>query len=89
MKNLLKVGDRIGNTDFTVKSVVESIINRYKSNGRRVRVKTAFYFIENSKGSHRVLNWKNQKVSDCEMYCTTFGSKWKYKTWSMIKVLEK
>ena len=81
---LLKIGDRIGTTDFTVKKIIKSIVNRYKK-GKKVRVRTTFYFISNSKGSERVLNWKKNKISDSEQYYSTF-SNWKYKDWSMMQV---
>jgi hypothetical protein len=83
MENLLKIGDRIGKTDFTVKKIVKSVISRYKK-GKKKRIRTTFYFISNSKGSERVLNWKKTKVSDAEQYYT-FGH-FKYMGWDMLEI---
>jgi hypothetical protein len=86
MKNLLNIGDTIGKTDFKVKKIVKSIVKRNTLNSGRICVRTIFYFIENSKGSQRILNYKKNKVSDSETYFPTFGHNQKYKKWNMIKI---
>jgi hypothetical protein len=86
MKELLNIGDTIGKTDFKVKKIVKSIVKRNTVNRGRIYVRTIFYFIENSKGSQRVLNFKKNKVSNSEMYFPTFGNNRKYKSWNMIKI---
>ncbi len=86
MENLLKIGDKIGRTYFTIKKIVKSVISRY-TKGRKIRVKTTFYLIENSKGHKRVLNSKKNKVSQSEQYYPTFGNNWKYITWDMFKYI--
>jgi hypothetical protein len=85
MKNeLLKIGDKIGKTDFTIKKIVKSIVNRYDAKGRKKRIRTVFYLISNSKGHQRVLNWKENGINDSLRYSPTFGQSMKYKTWDMI-----
>ena len=86
MATLLNVGDKIGKTTWEVKKVAQAIVKRYRQ-GRKVRVKTTFYFIENPSGQQRVLNWKKTKVSEAEMYCPTFGHSWKYKKWNQITII--
>jgi hypothetical protein len=83
---LLKIGDKIGKTDFTIKKIVKSIVNRYDSRGYKKRIRTTFYLISNSKGHQRVLNWKKKSVNDSLMYFSTFGNNQKYKTWNMINI---
>tara|TARA_R100001460_G_scaffold10820_2_gene25501 strand:+ start:331 stop:648 length:318 start_codon:yes stop_codon:yes gene_type:complete len=82
---LLKIGDKIGNTDFTIKKIVKSIVNFYTEDGRKRRLRTVFYFISNSNGQERVLNWKGKNINDSEMYHPTFSNH-KYKTWEMINI---
>jgi len=83
---LLKIGDKIGKTDFTIKKIVKSIVNRYDAKGRKKHIRTTFYLISNSKGHERVLNWKKKGVNESLMYFPTFGNNQKYKTWNMINI---
>tara|TARA_R110001592_G_scaffold350691_2_gene647028 strand:- start:410 stop:691 length:282 start_codon:yes stop_codon:yes gene_type:complete len=87
MKNeLLKISDKIGKTDFTIKKIVKSIVNTYNDYGRKKRIRTVFYLISNTKGQQRILNWKGNGINDSLRYIPTFGDKMKYKTWDMITI---
>ena len=81
----MKIGDKI--KTFQIKNIVKGYKNIYTNRGKRTKVIADYYLLENENGQQRVLESSKTNLNDSEVYCTTFGSKFKFIKWNQFEII--
>ena len=77
----MKEGEIIGT--FTIVKIIEGIGYSWDERGNKKRFKTHYALLKNSKNQERVLRVDKSKISESEMYYSTFKKRFVYKDWSL------
>ena len=82
----MQIGDKI--KTFEIKNIVKGYKNIYTNSGRKTKIITNYYLLEKEDGQQRVLESGKTNLNDCEVYCTTWNTKFKFKRWNQFEIIK-